>query len=104
MVVVIASNGDVAARVHFDAAVDPGLVEWASSYLNERLAGLGLGSRMIAGRLADPELGPVEAAFVASSAPPSPTLERGRGRRSTSKDRAAALREHHAATCPTPTS
>jgi heat-inducible transcriptional repressor len=65
MVVAIASNGTVAKRV-FDFAepVDPGLVEWASSYLNETLTGMGLGARMIAGRLADPALGTVEAEFV----------------------------------------
>ena len=67
MVVAIASNGAVAKRVFdFSGAVDPGLVEWASSYLNEPLTGLGLGARMIADRLADPELGPVEAEFVST--------------------------------------
>jgi heat-inducible transcriptional repressor len=66
-VVAIASNGAVAKRVFdFPAPVDPGLVEWASSYLNESLAGLGVGARMIASRLADSELGPVEAEFVAT--------------------------------------
>jgi heat-inducible transcriptional repressor len=66
MVVVIASNGAVTKRVFtFEEALDPGLVEWASSYLNERLAGLGLGARMIGDRLADPELSAAEAAFVA---------------------------------------
>jgi heat-inducible transcriptional repressor len=66
MVVAIASNGAVAKRVFdFPGPVDPGLVEWASSYLNESLAGMGLGARMIAGRLADPELGPAEAEFIA---------------------------------------
>lgn len=67
MVIAIASNGAVAKRV-FDFAepVDPGLVEWASSYLNETLSGLGLGARMIASRLADSELGRVEAEFVAA--------------------------------------
>ena len=41
MVVVIASNGGVTKRVFtFDREVDTGLVEWAASYLNERLAGL----------------------------------------------------------------
>jgi heat-inducible transcriptional repressor len=61
MVVVIASNGSVTKRVFtFERAVDRGLVEWASSYLNERLSGFGLGARMIAGRLADPELGAAE--------------------------------------------
>jgi heat-inducible transcriptional repressor len=65
-VVAIASNGAVAKRVFdFPDPVDPGLVEWASSYLNEQLFGLGLGARMIASRLADPELGAVEAEFIA---------------------------------------
>ncbi len=46
VVIAIASTGDVARRVfEFDRAVDPGLVAWASSYLNESLAGLGIGSR-----------------------------------------------------------
>jgi heat-inducible transcriptional repressor len=66
MVVVIASNGAVAKRVFtFDDPLDAGLIEWASSYLNERLGGLGLGARMIADRLADPELGEAESGFLA---------------------------------------
>jgi heat-inducible transcriptional repressor len=66
MVVVIASNGAVTKRVFtFQSPLDTGLVEWASSYLNERLAGLGLGARMIGDRLADPELGEAEAGFIA---------------------------------------
>ena len=65
MVVVIASNGGVSKRVFtFDSEVDPGLVEWAASYLNERLAGLGLGARMAASRLRDGELGPKETGFL----------------------------------------
>src|SRR5215216_4823609 len=66
MLVVIASNGGVTKRVFtFDREVDAGLVEWAASYLNERLAGLGLGARMVAGRLRDAELGPTELGFLA---------------------------------------
>jgi heat-inducible transcriptional repressor len=66
MVVVIASNGAVTKRIFtFSEPLDPGLVEWASSYLNERLPGLGLGARMIAGRLADPGLGNAESGFLA---------------------------------------
>ena len=66
VVIAIASTGDVARRVfEFDRPVDPGLVAWASSYLNESLSGLGVGSRLIAGRLADPGLDRVEAEFVA---------------------------------------
>jgi heat-inducible transcriptional repressor len=65
MVIAIASTGGIAKRVFdFEEPVDPGLVEWASSYLNESLAGMGVGARMIADRLADPELGLVEAEFV----------------------------------------
>jgi len=77
MVVAIASNGAVAKRVFdFPAPVDPGLVEWASSYLNESLTGLGLGARMIASRLADPELSPVEAEFIATLGAAFTELER----------------------------
>ncbi|MEX2106113.1 MAG: heat-inducible transcriptional repressor HrcA [Solirubrobacterales bacterium] len=67
VVIAIASTGDVARRIfEFDRPVDRGLVEWASSYLNESLAGLGVGARMTAARLADPELDRVEAEFVAT--------------------------------------
>jgi heat-inducible transcriptional repressor len=66
MVVVIASNGGVTKRAFtFEEEVDPGLVEWAASYLNERLAGLGLGARMAANRLRDEGLGPQEIGFIA---------------------------------------
>jgi heat-inducible transcriptional repressor len=64
-VVAIADNGDVAKRVFtFGSPVDPGLVEWASSFLNERLTGLGIGSRMVPARLQDPELGDREREFL----------------------------------------
>jgi heat-inducible transcriptional repressor len=76
MVVAIASNGAVAKRVFdFAGRVDPGLVEWASSYLNESLAGMGLGARMIVSKLADPELTPVEAEFIGALAPAFTELE-----------------------------
>ena len=66
MVVVIASNGAVTKRMfNFPRPVDPGLVEWASSFLNERLSGLALGARMTRDRLDDPELGPAERGFLA---------------------------------------
>jgi len=80
VVIAIASTGDVARRVfEFERPVDPGLVEWASSYLNESLSGLGVGARMTAGRLADPELDRVEAEFVATLGPTFTELERGAG-------------------------
>ena len=80
VVIAIASTGDVARRVfEFDREVDPGLVEWASSYLNESLSGLGVGARMIAGRLADPELTGVEADFIATLGAAFTELEREAG-------------------------
>lgn len=67
VVIAIASTGDVARRVfEFAAPVDRGLVQWASSYLNEQLSGLGIGARMIASRLADPALDRLEAEFIAT--------------------------------------
>ena len=80
VVIAIASTGDVARRVfEFDRPVDLGLIAWASSYLNESLAGLGVGARMIAGRLADPELDRVEAEFVATLGAAFTELEREAG-------------------------
>lgn len=70
MVVVISSTGGVTKRVFgFDSPVDPGLADWAGAYLNEELVGAGLGSRRLAKRLADPELGSSERAFLAELAP-----------------------------------
>lgn len=70
MVIVIASTGDVTRRTFtFDRPVDPGLVEWASSYLNESLVGIDLGARRISSRLGGPGLGPTEASFIAQLAP-----------------------------------
>ena len=81
MVIVITSTGVVTKRVfNFDEPVDAGLVSWASSYLNESLAGLGVGARMIPGRLADRELGAAEAGFVSSLAPAFTQLEPDAGR------------------------
>ena len=80
VVIAIASSGDVARRVfEFDRPVDRGLVAWASSYLNESLSGLGVGARMIATRLSDPELGPTEAQFIATLGTAFTELERDAG-------------------------
>jgi heat-inducible transcriptional repressor len=80
MAIAIASTGAVTKRVFdFEAPVDPGLVEWASSYLNESLAGMSVGARMIASRLADPELEPVESRFLAALAPAFTELEQETG-------------------------
>ena len=80
VVIAIASTGDVTRRIfEFERPVDHGLVEWASSYLNESLAGLAIGSRMIAGRLAAPELDAIEAEFVATLGATFTDLERETG-------------------------
>jgi heat-inducible transcriptional repressor len=75
MVVVITSTGGVTKRViSYDSPVDPGLVEWASSYLNEALGGLDVGSRLLQARLAAPE-GVAEKQFLRTLAPAFTELE-----------------------------
>jgi heat-inducible transcriptional repressor len=70
MVVVITSTGGVTKRLFtLEQPVDQGLADWAGSYLNERLVGIGLGARMLHGRLRDPSLSPTEAAFLEALAP-----------------------------------
>jgi heat-inducible transcriptional repressor len=70
MVVVITSTGSVTKRVfRFADPVDPGLVNWATQYLNDRVSGLELGSNLLRRRLDEPELGRREGAFVASLRP-----------------------------------
>jgi heat-inducible transcriptional repressor len=75
MVVVITSTGGVTKRIiSYDAPVDPGLVDWASSYLNEALGGLDVGSRILQSRLDVPD-GRVERDFLATLAPAFTELE-----------------------------
>ncbi len=70
LVVIITSAGEVSKMLaSFDRAVDPGLVAWAGEYLNERLSGLGVGSRTLGQRLLDPSLLPVELDFLGRLAP-----------------------------------
>jgi heat-inducible transcriptional repressor len=70
MVVVITSTGSVTKRVfRFGEPVDPGLVNWATQYLNDRVAGLELGSSRLRRRLDEPALGARESAFVAALRP-----------------------------------
>ena len=76
MVVVITSTGDVTKRAFtFPGPLDPGLVEWASSYLNEKLVGIDIGARRIASRLGDPGLAPMEAEFIDRLSPALVDLE-----------------------------
>jgi heat-inducible transcriptional repressor len=70
MVVVITSAGGVTKRLlTFAEPVDPGLSEWAGQYLNERVAGLQLGARLLRNRFEDPELTEREREFLASLRP-----------------------------------
>lgn len=70
MVVVITSAGDVAKRtIGFRDPVDPGLASWSREYLNDRLVGIGLGTRMLRMRLEDVSLGASERAFLAALRP-----------------------------------
>ena len=70
MVVVITSTGGVSKKVFtFDHPLDSGLTDWAGSYLNERLVGMGLGARMLQSKLADPSLNVGERAFIDDLAP-----------------------------------
>jgi heat-inducible transcriptional repressor len=76
MVVVITSTGGVTKRViSYEEPLDAGLVAWASSYLNEALGDLDVGSRMLLGRLSDPELSAPERDFLATLAPAFTELE-----------------------------
>jgi heat-inducible transcriptional repressor len=74
MVVIITSTGGVTKRViSYDTPVDFGLVEWASSYLNEALGGLDVGSRALQSRLQVD--GRVEQDFLRTLAPAFTELE-----------------------------
>ena len=65
MVVVITSTGGVSKRLFaFADPVDPGLAEWASEFLNERLAGLHLGPRLLRSRFDEVEVGSRERSFL----------------------------------------
>jgi heat-inducible transcriptional repressor len=76
MVVVITSTGGVTKRLFtFAQPVDSGLADWAASYLNERLVGLGLGARILHQRLHDASLSSTESAFVEALAPAFTDLE-----------------------------
>jgi heat-inducible transcriptional repressor len=78
MVVVITSTGGVTKRLFtFSDPVDSGLADWAASYLNERLVGLGLGARMLHQRLHDPSLSHAESEFLEALTPAFTTLEDG---------------------------
>lgn len=70
MVVAITSTGGVMKRSYrLEEPVDPGLVTWASEYLDERLTGARLGSRSVRRELEASELPSREREFLALIAP-----------------------------------
>ncbi len=65
IVVVITSTGGVTKRVlELEQPVDPGLVDWARTYLEEQAVGQRLGSATLRRRLEDPMLPASERAFL----------------------------------------
>jgi heat-inducible transcriptional repressor len=76
LVVVISSSGGVTKRAFtFEQPIDPGLVDWAASYLSERIAGMSLGALSLRGRLDEPGLSEVEHNFLETIAPALSDLE-----------------------------
>lgn len=78
MGVVITSTGAVTKRVFaFDGPVDSGLCDWAGAFLNDRIVGLTVGSRVIEDRLDDLSLSVKERTFLAVLAPAIIDLDAG---------------------------
>ena len=95
MVVVITSTGGVTKRViSYEQPLDPGLVGWAASYLNEALGGLDVGSRVLLSRLADPGLSVPERDFLGTLAPAFTDLEQTAGSSLFMEGAARLLSEH----------
>jgi heat-inducible transcriptional repressor len=81
VVVVITSTGHVSKRVvTFDEPVDAGLANWAAEYLNERVAGLQLGTHLLRQRFEDPGLSVREREFLDRLRPPFTDLLRAEQR------------------------
>jgi heat-inducible transcriptional repressor len=95
MAVVITSTGGVTKRViSYDSPVDPGLVAWAESYLNEQLGGMDVGARMVHGKLTRPDLSRAERDFLGTLAPAFTELEDSAGERLFVEGAGRLLSEH----------
>jgi heat-inducible transcriptional repressor len=80
LILIITSTGGISKMLAaFERPVDSGLVAWAEEYLNERLVGLGLGSRMLHQRLLDPGLSASETAFLQRFVPAFTELSSSEG-------------------------
>jgi heat-inducible transcriptional repressor len=81
MVVVITSTGGVSKRLFtFSQPVDGGLAKWAREYLNERLAGVRLGSAQLRRELEEPSLSASERVFLQAIRPAFTELVRAEQR------------------------
>ena len=95
MVVVITSTGGVTKRViSYEEPVDPGLVAWAASYLNEALGGMDVGSRMLAAKLSEPGLTATERDFLGTLSPAFTDLEQTAGSNLFMEGASRLLSEH----------
>jgi heat-inducible transcriptional repressor len=95
MVVVITSTGGVTKRViSYEEPVDPGLVAWAASYLNEALGGMDVGSRMLLSKLSDPGLSATERGFLGTLLPAFTDLDQTAGSSLFMEGAARLLAEH----------
>jgi heat-inducible transcriptional repressor len=95
MVVVITSTGGVTKRViSYEEPVDPGLVGWAASYLNEALGGMDVGSRMLLAKLSGPALAASERDFLATLLPAFTDLEQTAGSNLFMEGASRLLSEH----------
>jgi heat-inducible transcriptional repressor len=80
MIVVITSTGGVTKRlIPSERRLDPGLIDWARSYLNEELGGMSVGARMIHSKLSEPSLAAAEREFLATLLPTFTELEERAG-------------------------
>lgn len=80
MVVIITSTGGVTKRlISYDQPLDPGLIGWAGSYLNEVMGGMDVGARMLQGKLTAPDLDARERSFLETLAPAFTELEHTAG-------------------------
>jgi heat-inducible transcriptional repressor len=95
MVVVITSTGGVTKRViSYEEPVDPGLVAWAASYLNEALGGMDVGSRMLLAKLSEPGLAATERDFLGTLLPAFTYLEQTAGSNLFMEGASRLLSEH----------
>jgi heat-inducible transcriptional repressor len=68
-VFIVSTGGVMKGVIDCPCPVDPGLVEWARTYLNETLNDHTLTARLIRRALENPELSPREADFIRALAP-----------------------------------